>query len=299
VGRSLTDFRFTVLAGIKTADFAPANDSPPATGAALEAYLVARGCTAGWGRDFDRVIVVAPRVQTGAHQGLVYAADRVAVQLWSASIATHELAHTFGATDRYFDVGGTLQYGGALMSTVDRDPPELGDAVFWAESGLGDVDRDGMIDALAFSRAPERLVVTDVSVDANKNNRTLLVRVRVGAEEGGAARVVIPREVRVELVGAGASTSMTIDGHRPGVAPGERDRYATSLRAGDEITGAAFDDLVAAKKARVRVRIDHAYTTPAFERKVVSFDETVDVDVPVFGNGNTGPLPSATCTRCD
>jgi hypothetical protein len=291
VGRPLTDFRFTVLAGIKTQDFAPANDSPPAYGAALETYLVARGCTAGWGRDYDRVVVVSPRVQTGAHQGLVYATDRVAQQYWSASIATHELAHTFGATDRYFDVGGTLQYGGALMSTVDRDPAELLDTVFWTESGLGDLDRDGVIDALAFSRAPEKLVVKELSVEANKNNRSLLLNVRVGAEEGGAPLVVVAREVRVELVGAGASTVMNVDGHRPGVAPADRDRYGTSLRAGDEITGAAFDDIVAAKTVKVRVRVDHAFTTATFARQVVSLDETRDVVVPVVGNNNPGPKP--------
>jgi hypothetical protein len=291
VGRALTDFRFTVLGGIKTQDFAPANDSPPAYGAALEAFLMARGCTAGWGRDYDRVVFVSPRVQTGAHQGLVYATDRVAVQVWSASIATHELAHTFGATDRYFDVGGQLQYGGALMSTVDRDPDQLGDAAFWAEAGLGDVDRDGMIDALAFSRAPERLVAKEVSVEANKNNRSLLVRVGIGAEEGGAPLVIIPREVRVDLVGAGASTVMTVDGHRPGVSPSERDRYGTSLRAGDEVTGAVFDDIVAAKKVKVRIRVDHAFTTSTFERHVVSLDETRDVDVPILGNTNPGPKP--------
>jgi hypothetical protein len=291
VGRVLTDFRFTVLAGLKTQDFAPANDSPPTYGAALEAFLMARGCTAGWGRDYDRVVIVSPRVQTGTHQGLVYATDRVAQQVWSASIATHELAHTFGATDRYFDVGGTLQYGGALMSTVDRDPADLLDTVFWAESGLGDIDRDGVIDALAYARAPDLLVVKELSVEANKNNRSLLVNVRVGAREGGRSLVVVPREVRVELVGAGASAVMDIDGHRPGVAPADRDRYATVLRAGDEITGAAFDDIVAAKKVKARVRIDHAFTTATFARQTASLDETRELVVPVVGNGNPGPLP--------
>jgi hypothetical protein len=279
VGRALTDFRFTVLAGLKTEDFAPANNQPTTYGEALEAYLVARGCTAGWGADFDRVIVMSPRIETGAHQGLVYAADRVAVKAWSASIATHELGHTFGATDRYWDVGGQLQYGGALMSTVDREPAELRDTVLWAEAGLGDVDDDGVIDALAFARAPERLELLDAAVEASTNNRSVSVRVRVGAREGGAAVVVVPREVRVDL--GGVSTVLTIDGHRPGIAPGERDRYATSLRAGRDLPDAAFDALVAARRVNLRVRVDHRYTDAGFQRRAVALDETRELDVPV------------------
>lgn len=77
--------------------------------------------------------------------------------LWTPAISTHELAHTFGATDRYFDAGGQLQYGNALMSTVTRPLRQLEDAVFWGEAGLGDLDRDGELDALGFSRAPESL----------------------------------------------------------------------------------------------------------------------------------------------
>jgi hypothetical protein len=293
VGRALTDFRFAVLAGLRTQDFAPANNSPTAYGDALERFLVARGCTLGWGHDYDRVIIVAPTVETGAHQGLVYAADRVAVQTWSASIATHELAHTFGATDRYFDVGGSLQYGGALMSTVDREPAELADTVAWTEIGLGDVDRDGEIDALAFSRAPERLVVRAASAEARKNNRSLLLDVRLGAEEQGTLRVVEPRAVRLELVDAGISTTLTIDGHRPGVTPGERDRFATALGAGAgrELSDAAFDAIVGARKVRLRVRVDHAFTDAQFGRKVVSLDETRELDVAVSGSGNPGPNP--------
>jgi hypothetical protein len=290
-GRALTDFRYTVLAGIKTEDFAPASNQPPTYGAALEAFLVARGCTAGWGADFDRVLIMSPRIETGAHQGLVYAADRVAVKAWSASIATHELAHTFGATDRYWDAGGQLQYGGALMSTVDRDPDELLDAVFWAEAGLGDVDHDGVIDALAFSTAPEHLELTELVAEANKNNRSLSIRLRVGAREGGAPLAVVPREMNVELAGTGVSTVLTIDGHRPGLGPDERDRYATSLRANRDLPDAAFDAVVAAKNVSLRVRIDHHFTDAQFVRRAVSLDETREVTVAVTGNGNTGPLP--------
>jgi hypothetical protein len=293
IGRALTDFRFTVLAGLHTQDFAPASNSPTAYGAALETFLVARGCTAGWARDFDRVIIVAPTLETGAHQGMVYAADRVAVQLWSAAIATHELAHTFGATDRYFDVGGSLQYAGALMSTVDRAPAELADTVAWSEVGLGDVDRDGVIDALAFSHAPERLVLRGVTAEARTRGRSLLLGLRLAAEEQGATLVVEPRAVRIDLVDAGVSTTLTIDGHRPGIAPADRDRFLTGLSAGAgrDLPDDAFDALVAAGKIKLRIRVDHAYTDAQFQRRVVSLDETRELDLDVTGNGNPGPTP--------
>jgi hypothetical protein len=289
VGRPLTSFRFTVLGGVKTSDLDVTSFQPTSYGPAVERFLRVRGCTGPWSEDFDRVVIVAPMVATGEHQGLVYAADRVAVQLWSASITTHELAHTFGATDRYFDVGGTLQYGGLLMSTVSGPPAALGDGVFWGEAGLGDLDRDGAVDALTFSRAPERLELAGLGVEGNPRNRTLSVAVRISAREGERSLVVLPRAIELEV--AGVAKTLTIDDHRPGLGLAERDRYLASLRAGEEVPDAVFDEVMKGRKTRVRVRVDHRYTDAAFQRRAVVLEETREVEVAVDEGRNPGPRP--------
>jgi hypothetical protein len=71
------------------------------------------------------------------------------------------------------------------------------------------------------------------------------------------------------------------------------------LRAPGDLSDAAFDAIAGTQRAKVRVRVDHAYTDPRFERRPVVLDETREVIALVMtggGPGNPGPLPSASST---
>lgn len=210
--------------------------------------------------DYDKVIAWSPRLDLQGYGGQAGDRGRIGVAyLGSPYLLVHELAHTFGASDLYLDSGGTTWLRGALMANGwgIADPPE--DLVTWAEVGLGDLDRDGVVDLASYLECPDQLsmVVWRASLTAKE---TLELTLAVGGRQGDrTSRVMVPL-LTVELPDHGAvrevrdlrwEKTVAFDGH-------EVDLDAVRQRG----------------RVTVRVRVDLPVTTADFRREVRVLDLT-------------------------
>jgi hypothetical protein len=210
------------------------------------------------------------------------------IKYWDAQTATHELSHNFGARDLYLTAGGRYHHDGALMSFFNRGLAESTDQVAWAELGLGDLDGDREIDVLAFSRAPQRLVLERVEVSAYPNSANLSFQARLVGQEGSRHLRIAPHAVTIELPEHGVQIDFV--GLRDRMS--DEDLFLGYLRAPQDLSQETFDAIVAAGRAEVRVVASHFHTTEAFERVRLDLDETQDLAIAVkTGGNNPGPIP--------
>lgn len=220
--------------------------------------------------DYDKVIAWSPRLDLQGFGGQAGDRGRIGVAfLHSPYLLAHEMAHTYGASDLYLDLGGSTWLRGALMANGwgIADPPE--DLVTWGETGLSDLDRDGVVDLASYLGSPEvlELVFLKAALTAKE---ALEVTLSVGGRQGGrTGRVLVP-VLLMELPESGASREVrdlrwrkvvAFDGH-------EVDLEAVGQRG----------------RVTVRVRVELPVTTPDFRREVRVLDVTRVVRV-------TGDLP--------
>ncbi len=291
VGRATTAWRWTVLAGLRSADLGLPDGrfTQEDLHDRAEAYLRERGCLTGFDDDYDRTVVVAPRVDLGPYAGRVFRTQRVAQNHWSAPLAAHELGHTFGATDRYVTLGGDLQWAGTLMTRyVDALRPEVRDDVLWAEVGLGDNDRDGVIDLHQTAVAPDHLGVGALTASVFPDRRTLLIRLDLDVRQGGRSRRAFPQRAAISLVGTGARVSF----HRWEVISygGVWEAYLFAPR---DIPDAVYDAIVRDGRATVRVEAALRSTRDDFSRAALTLDETREVTLSPRAMALSAPRPRA------
>lgn len=202
LGRNAVDFQWVVTGGVATTDFLTGPNYWDNFSNELNAWLEARGCpildTA------DKLIISAGTIDLMGFGGFYTDSGHIAVFApYNTHLLTHELAHSFGATDLYLDLGGALLYPKDLMGNNLSAPPLPGDKVAWGELGFGDVDRNGVVDVVEFAAFPETLEVANATATITTKN-TLEIRWEfVGLDGGVRKRVVIPSyTIEVPLVGA-------------------------------------------------------------------------------------------------
>ena len=185
------------------------NYTPDAWMAALEAALIESACIDGFAADFDRMLFISPKLELGRVARVVAVDRAAAISAWPRSLVAHELGHLYGgATDLYLTAGGKLHYRTALMSNGDISglPPGTlpSDAVLWAQSGLGDVDSDGVIDAFVFPVNPVALAFGDVTLTV-LSDRVEVATTWVAEEADGTLLPLRPTDLAVTLNGTPAS----------------------------------------------------------------------------------------------
>ncbi|MFO0747469.1 MAG: hypothetical protein U1F43_17660 [Myxococcota bacterium] len=201
LGRDAMDLRWTVSA-VATSDFLSGENQWEPYVAALDAYLTAQGCPLRGA--YDKIIVSGPSADLMGYGGIYFDRGEIAAGLsGNPYLFTHELAHSFGATDLYLDLAGRLVFPLALMGDWLQPDPFPSDAVAWAELGFGDVDHDGVIDAVEQAAFPTSLDVADLRATLTTKD-TLEIRWRfVGIEDGIAKRVQVPIIASVAIPAAG------------------------------------------------------------------------------------------------
>jgi hypothetical protein len=174
-------------------------------------------------------------------------------------LLAHELAHTLGGDDLYTTMGGYFQYVWELMGNNFGQQGTPGDGVLWGQAGMGDANRNGVIDRFEYALQPESLTVVDCHAKLTQKN-TLEVTTHVGAVEGAIAKKALMMPVKVAL---------------PEV-PAEKE-----LAYGDTLVFDSTEvDLAAlGQKPAVKVRVTGAfsYTDTALKRVHLQLDSTLDV----------------------
>jgi hypothetical protein len=245
VGRDLLAFDWVVTGGVASSDFISGTTLAREYATALDAWLTAAGCPL-FG-PYDKVIVVAPQGALGLTARATYVAPGLIASTTTelAWLFTHELAHSFGANDRYLDAGGSFQWRDALMSAELDDGSVLPtDDVAWGEMGYGDVDRNGVVDIVEYAAFPESLHVANLS--ATREGNGVIVRWEVVGREAGVDRHVLVRDLT-----ANGNPIATLN------------RYK-SLR-------------VTATTPTLRVQATYTFTDRDWVRRTLTLDETLPV----------------------
>ncbi|MCO4764477.1 MAG: hypothetical protein KC502_23410 [Myxococcales bacterium] len=184
-------FQWTVLAGLQLTTIDPSSEVPfekwrPQVVKALQDA----GCKQGSFDDYDVVILSHPKMYLGGYSGRAFTGGFIGLRGISHPFLTaHELAHLFGASDLYGDMAVLLHWDRALMGVNTAGKKPISDDVIWAQVGLGDVDRNGVIDLVEYVSAPDSLTVTAASAVLDKGP-TLYVHVTVRGVESGVVRKI-------------------------------------------------------------------------------------------------------------
>jgi hypothetical protein len=210
--------------------------------------------------DYDKVIAWSPRLDLQGFGGQAGDRGRIGVAFLNGPyLLAHEMAHTFGASDLYLDLGGSTWLRGGLMANGwgIADPPE--DLVTWGEMGLSDLDRDGVVDLASFLPAPDVLEVVRWNA-ALTAKETLELTLAVGGRQGDrSGRVLVP-VLRLELPEHGATREVRDLRWEKVVA---FDGYEVDL-----------DAVGRRQRVTVRVRVELPVTTGDFRREVRVLDLT-------------------------
>lgn len=292
IGRPTVSWRWTVLAGLRGATIGLPSGSvlPEALHRQTEAWLQARGCLRGFDQDHDRTLVYSPRVDLGPYGGLVFRTQRIAQNGLGANLLAHELGHTFGATDRYTDLGGSAQWAGTLMSNTTGLGDDVRDDVFWAEVGLGDADRDGVIDLHQAALAPDELRVGTLRVTGFPASHALSYALSFDVRQGGRALRNTPQVVTMSLPG----TSVRIPLDRwDALGGGNHGTWNGYLFAPRDLPMDVYDAIVRDNRVRVRVEASLHSTRADFTRADLTLDETRDVTLTPRSSSLVAPQPAA------
>lgn len=262
--RDLLDLRWTVLAGFASSDFIhDGNYLFPDYMARLDEYLKSLGCEPF--DAYDKVIVASPTMDLQGFGGQAMMEGRIAV-LTAANpyLLAHELAHTFGASDLYLDLGGQFQYQMDLMGNNlgGFGPPE--DGVMWGEMGLGDVDQDGVVDLAQVAAFPEALEIETISATLTPKH-TLEIAVSFGGRENGVLKRVVVPSFHLELPEFGADRHV-LDPRR--VKFVVFDEFEVDLAA-----------LAGAEAVEVRLVATLSFTSREWKRVTRTLDRTITVPV--------------------
>ncbi len=264
LGRNAVDFKWVVTGGVATADFLTGNNYWDNYSNELNAWLEARGCPIL--DSADKLIISAGTIDLMGFGGVYTDSGHIAVFApYSTHLLTHELAHSFGATDLYLDLGGSLLYPKELMGNNLSEPPLPGDKVAWGELGFGDIDRSGVIDVVELAAFPETLEVANATATIMTKGTLELRWEYVGLEGGVRKRVVVPGyTIEVPLVGAAIIAN----------------NYAGRWKVVTfDQTQLDLDALAAAGSIDVRIEAIYRFTDRDWTYRTLTFNETLTLPV--------------------
>lgn len=261
--RDFVDFRWTVITGITTKEVAQDVTLFTEVMELLDQYLASHNCPTF--SQFDKVIVSSPIFDLQGWGGQAMDRGRIAVlSPMNPYLLAHELAHTFGASDLYLDAGGKFQYQKDLMGNNLGGLGEPKDAVMWGEIGLGDIDRNGVIDLAEFAAFPEGLDIENLTANLTYKDSLELSFSFVGFEGNVAKRVVLSN-FRLEL--PEYNTGRDVSDYRR-VKMVVFDSHELDLMT-----------IAQRQKIMVRVSAELSFTDRDWKRKTLKLDKTMTVPV--------------------
>ena len=258
----ITNFRWEVLAGFNSEKFITNSDYTYQNFKNnLNDYINSQlKCNINF-EDYDKLIIISPRLDLYGFGGMAFGYGYIGqIQYANGYLTTHELTHSFGASDLYLDMGGSFEYATSLMGNNLGGFGFPQDKVMWGEIGLSDINRNGVIDLFEFARFPERISVENIRAKLTQKESVEISFEPYLVENGRNMKGVFLM-YHLEL----PEYNQIIDIPEPFTA---FDQYQVDLNKIRET-----------KKIKVRISIDYKYSDKDFKRQNLNFDKTVDVDV--------------------
>lgn len=209
--RPAPKFQYVILAGINTKDFNPDGGRDlRSMHNALEEHLVKKGCIKS-ANEFDKRVIYSGMLSIGPFTGRAMNGGLVGMKKNDMYLFAHELLHTYGASDLYLDLGGSLHYLIDLMGNNLGQYGTPGMGVAWGEILWGDANRNGVIDTFEFAVYPDSLVATGLTARlASKGS--LEISANVKAMEQGVEKRIMLHRIEVELPEYKAKVTMALGG---------------------------------------------------------------------------------------
>ncbi len=260
--QNVINFKWEILAGFRAERFITDNRYDfQSYKDGLQKYLNDLGCGINF-EDYDKLIIISPRLDLMGFGGMAFGNGYIGqVTYANYYITIHELAHSFGASDLYLDLGGNFQYLKSIMAANlgGFDFPE--DKVTWGEIGLGDIDKNGVIDLFEFAKFPEKIVIRNI-----KANLTYKDSVEISFEpmllENNKLKKGIFYSYYIELPEYNAAM----------------DLYGTPYIAFDQYS-VDLNKIRETKKLKIRIKTQYRYSDAEFRSRLLTFDKTYEIDV--------------------
>ena len=263
IGRNSVDFQWIITGGVATSDFLTGPNYWDDYSRELNAYLEQRGCPIF--DAYDKVLISASSIDLQGFGGFYVNKGNIAIfSAHGAYLVAHELAHSFGATDLYLDLGGAFLYPQALMGNNLAAPPLPNDKVAWGEMGFADIDRNGIIDVVEFAAFPDSLAVANATATITSKG-SLEIRWELVATEGGIVKRVVVPEYTVTVPAANASFTL----YYPG-----RWKVVTF-----DATQVDLDALTLAGSVEVTIAVAYRFTANDWTPKTLHVNETLQLQV--------------------
>jgi hypothetical protein len=177
-------------------------------------------------------------------------------------LTAHELAHSWGATDLYLDLGGRYQYARSLMASWLSNPPYPNDAVVWAEMGYGDVNRNRVVDVVEYAAIPETLAAVDAKAVITPKDSVEISFDIVGLQDGVQGRVFVP-SLDFNLPDYTLQGQMWVQGDRPLLVV---DRWQVDL-----------DRMIAAGTVAIDIVVRHTFTDANWTQRTLTLDTRLEI----------------------
>lgn len=254
-------FRWEILAGYRSENFIHNGDYTFLNfKKSLQNYLNNSGCNIDFS-EYDKLIIMSPKMDLQGFAGMAFGNGDIGTIIYSNGYLTaHELAHSFGATDLYLELGGRFQYALALMANnFSWGFPQ--DKVTWGEIGLGDINSNGIIDLFEFARFPEGIEVDNVRAYLTRKESVEISFDLWLLEEGLKKRGIFLENI-IEL----PEYSII------------QDLYQETQIAFDKYQ-VDLERLKQEKRIAVRLKTRYRFSNKDYKNVVLNFDRTFDVPI--------------------
>lgn len=255
-------FKWKVLAGFKSEKFILDDKYDfQSFRERLQQYLNNLNCGINM-EEHDKIIIISPRLDLMGFGGMAFGQGYIGQIIGNNGYLTaHELAHSFGATDLYLDIGGNFQYKLSLMANNLGVYGFPEDKVTWGEIGLGDINQNGIIDLFEFAIFPEKIEIVNLRATLTYKDSLEISFEPVLIEEGRQKQGIF-NSYYIEL--PEYNTAMEVYG-TPYIA---FDQYSIDL-----------NKIRMTKKVKVRIKTQYRYSDKDFMNRLLTFDNTFDLDV--------------------
>ncbi|MCX7957790.1 MAG: hypothetical protein N3B13_01945 [Deltaproteobacteria bacterium] len=259
---NILNFKWEILAGFRSEKFIRDNKYDfQSFREGLQKYITELGCDIKF-EEYDKLIIISPRMDLYGYGGMAFGLGYIGqVTFYNYLLTAHELAHSFGASDLYLDIGGNFQYALSIMSTNLGITEFPDDKVMWGETGLGDTNNNGIIDLFEFAVFPEKIVINNLKATLT-NKESVEISFEPLLVENGIPKKGIFYSYYIELPEHNAV----------------REIYGTPITAFDQYE-VNLNKIRETKRLKIRLKLSYRYSDKEFKNRILTFDNTFDVNV--------------------